>query len=699
MRARSLAAGVASLSIGLGVLQAAPALAGSAAGPGRAVIQRSSPAARPRNAVGATAPSSQVSFNVGLSLSDPAGAVELQRSVSDPSSPGYRRYLTPAQWESRFSPAPSSVEAVTAWLRAQGITVEAVTPDRITIQASAPAATVERAFATSLGEYHRAGHVLRLANTPLTVPASIAPLITGITGIDENLATPTALTDEPRRGSSSAAPAAGKPIPQPEGFRNGTPCSTSYAQKHDKTDPAYGGGYPETPPYAVCGYTPPALQGAYGLSSQIASGIDGKGVTVAIVDAYAAPTLLSDAQHYATLNQPGQPLKGGQFSELLSPTFNQIRSCEASGWFGEQTLDIEAVHATAPGAHILYVGAKNCTTGLYNSVQQVVDGHRADIITDSWGQNGGDVLEPPESRAAFDNVLLMAAGTGIGVQFSAGDEGDEFINFGRSVTGYPESSPYVTTVGGTSLQVSAANRRVGEVGWSTSKSTLCTPTLAEQEFPGCTSPLLNTWLPPSPGKYLYGGGGGTSFSYPEPWYQAGVVPAALAERNTGVTGIANRVEPDISMDGDPTTGMLVGETQVFPDGTYYDQYRIGGTSLSSPLFAGVMADADQAAGTPLGFVNPRLYRIAGSAKSARAFRDIIPAGPQANVRVDYVDGVDATEGTLTSVRTLGYLGPERFCEEEKCTEQPVSLNTAPGFDSMTGIGTPGNGLIAALSKP
>ncbi len=700
MRAQSLVAGLASLGIGIGLAQAVPAFAGSAAPSGRVVVQHSSPVARAKNAVGSTAPASQVDFNVGLALSDPAGAVELQRSVSDPWGPGYRHYLTAAQWESRFSPAQSSVNAVTAWLRAQGISVQAVSADRITIQASASAATVERAFGTSLGEYRHAGHVLRLANAPLSVPANIAPLITGLTGIDQNLAKPTALTNELRRTSARAP---GNPIPQPEGFRNAQPCSASYGQKKDKTDPAYGGGYPEPLPYAVCGYTPPALQGAYGLKAPIANGIDGKGVTVAIVDAYAAPTLLSDAQQYATLNQPTQPLGSGQFSELLSASFNQVKLCEASEWFGEQTLDIEAVHATAPGAHILYAGAKNCTTGLYNSVQQIVDRHLADIITNSWGDNGGDVLDPPASRAAFDNVLLMAAGTGIGVQVSAGDEGDQFTNFGANVADYPPSSPYITAVGGTSLQVGGGNNRVGEVGWSTSKSVLCTPSLQESEYPGCTSPLLNTWLPPSPGKYLYGGGGGTSFVYPEPWYQAGIVPTALAARNTGTTGIANRVEPDISMDGDPTTGMLVGETQVFPDGTYYDQYRIGGTSLSSPLFAGVMADADQAAGTPLGFVNPRLYRIAGSAKASRAFHDIVPAALQANVRRDYVDGVDSTEGTLTSVRTLDYQGQERFCEEEEepasCTEQPVSLNTAPGFDSMTGIGTPSSGLLAALSKP
>ena len=139
------------------------------------------------------------------------------------------------------------------------------------------------------------------------------------------------------------------------------------------------------------------------------------------------------------------------------------------------------------------------------------------------------------------------------------------------------------------------------------------------------------------------------------------MPTALAERNTAITGIRNRVEPDISMDGDPTTGMLVGETQEFPDGTYYDQYRIGGTSLASPLFAGVMADADQAAGASLGFVNPLLYSLGASPAAASAFYDVVPGGKQALVRNDYLDEVDAKEGILTSVRTLDYEGREVFC--------------------------------------
>ncbi len=695
-------------ALGSSVLLAAlvqPALA-TAATP---VVQQRSPLATPAASAGATPASTPIEFSVGLVPSNLSGAEALAREVSTPGSATYRHFLTAAQWEKRFSPSEASVKAVTSWLQAQGLSVESVTPDRMTVAVSGTAAAVQRAFGTTLGQYRHRGKVLRLASSALTVPASVAGLIAGVSGVDENFATPDHVREGGEPGEEAArvegAPAArrqSKPskkgakeeIPQPPGFRNAEPCSGYYAEKLDTTDPAYGGEYPSPLPYAPCGYTPPQLQSAYDLSGPIASGEDGSGVTVAIVDAYVSPTLLADGQEYANKNQPGQPLSSGQFSELLSPKFNKIEECEANEWYGEQTLDVEAVHATAPGAKLLYVGAKNCANGLFQAVQQVVDGEKAQVITDSWGDDGGDLLDSPGTRRSFDNVLLMAIGTGIGVQFSSGDEGDEFINFGTDVAGYPPSSPYQTAVGGTSVQIDAAGVRTGELGWSTSKSVLCTAELAAEKE--CPKGKVGQYIPKAPGEYLYGGGGGVSFNYPEPLYQEGVVPPVLTERNSPLTKIRNRVEPDVSMDADPTTGMLVGETQTFPEGVHYDQYRIGGTSLSSPLFAGVMADADQAAGGALGFANPLLYKLARDDSSV--FFDVTPQPLQALVRKDFLDGIDAEEGIITSVRTLEYEGKIKFCAANgTCSKEKNSLKTEPGFDSMTGIGTPGEGLIQALA--
>jgi subtilase family serine protease len=136
------------------------------------------------------------------------------------------------------------------------------------------------------------------------------------------------------------------------------------------------------------------------------------------------------------------------------------------------------------------------------------------------------------------------------------------------------------------------------------------------------------------------------------------------------------------MVGDPNSGMLEGQTQTFPDGTIqYGEYRIGGTSLSSPLFAGLMALADQAAGHPHGFANPALYALAGSG----GFRDIVdPATTVAVVRVDYNNSVDASGGLTTSLRTANQTG---------------TLHTIPGYDDVTGLGTPiGATLIQLLSQ-
>jgi subtilase family serine protease len=675
----------------LGSIVALALIAAPVAAAGQSVVQAASPLAQQATPEANTPGSTPIEFIVGLTPTNQPGAEALAQAVSTPGNPLYRHFLTATEWEQRFSPKASSVTSVERYLTEQKITVEGVSADRLAISASATASTIEKVFGTSLHQYRRHGKSLRLASSALSVSSSVAGLISGISGVDQHLATP----DHVREPQSTPAKKGAEEIPQPEGFRNATPCSGYYGEKTDTTDPEFGGGYPAQLPYAACGYTPPQLQSAYGLSAPIGGGDTGAGVKVAVVDAYASPTLLSDAQEYANRNQPGQPLGSGQYSQLLAPKFNQIESCEANEWYGEQTLDIEAVHATAPGASILYVGAKNCGTGLYKSVQQVVDGHLANIITDSWSEDGGDLYESPGSRRSFDNVLLMAAGTGIGVQFSSGDEGDEYINFGVNVGDYPTTNPYVTAVGGTSLQVGSAGQRLGELGWSTSKGMLCTAELDAAK--ACAKSKIGSYVPKAPGEYLYGSGGATSYVYGEPRYQEGVVPPELAERNSALTRTRNRVYPDISMDADPTTGMLVGETQTFPDGVYYDQYRIGGTSLSSPLFAGVMALADQAAGGPLGFANPLLYKIARD--NAGDYFDVTPQPLQALMRSDFADGVDAEEGLIESVRTLEYEGKEQFCKPNgKCTSQKVSLFTAPGYDDMTGIGTPANGLIAALAK-
>jgi subtilase family serine protease len=154
------------------------------------------------------------------------------------------------------------------------------------------------------------------------------------------------------------------------------------------------------------------------------------------------------------------------------------------------------------------------------------------------------------------------------------------------------------------------------------------------------------------------------------------------------------------MDADPQTGMLIGLTQDFPSGDHYSQFKEGGTSLAAPLLAGVIADADQAAGSTLGFLNPELYRAYTA--SPAAFNDIVrPANPDAAgmVRVDYINGINAVRGYIMSLRALDYEGPETFCDATgNCATRDVTTTTAPGFDGLTGMGSINGSFIATLSK-
>jgi len=212
------------------------------------------------------------------------------------------------------------------------------------------------------------------------------------------------------------------------------------------------------------------------------------------------------------------------------------------------------------------------------ALNHVVDRHLAQIVTNSYGWNGE--LLPAGYITPFENIMVQGAAEGIGIYFSSGDNSDESLTTGTAQADWPASSPWVTAVGGTSLAVGVSNNYLFETGWGTRRSRWNTT---------CSS--TPTWCPPPPGKWLYGAGGGVSRLFAEPSYQQGVVPDSVFKAQ-GRTG---RALPDIAAIADPNTGYLIGQTQAFPDGTSrYSEYRIGGTSLSSPIMAGIMALADQA---------------------------------------------------------------------------------------------------------
>ncbi len=645
MRSTKIIAGGAAVATAISIALATGGVA-TAAPNARATLSGSVPSwATSATFKGASSSTDHVGFRVYLGWQGGDAAARYASAVSTPGNAMYRHYLTPAQFRSQFSPKQADVQAVQAWLRGGGFTIDYTPSNGHYVAAEGTVAQASAAFGTSFGEYAVAGQTLRSPSSALSVPSALGAAVEGVVGLDESAAlvhTDHVVADAP--------PSAG--------FRNSQPCSAYWAQQVATTLP---GSYP----YAPCGYTPAQVQGAYGITSAIAGGNDGSGVTVAIIDAYASPTILQDANTYSARH--GLPALGGSnFAQVVAPGIFHVKDNRAqspSGWYGEETLDVEAVHTTAPGAKILYVGAPNNYQDLDAALNHVVDRHLADIVTNSYGWS--TELLPPGFYKPYEDTIVQGVAEGIGIYFSSGDSGDETAgtaNPAIATPDWPAVSPFVTAVGGTSLAVGASNNYLFETGWQTGRSALNAD---------------NTWAAPT---YQYGSGGGTSRLWTQPSYQAGVVPTSIATAG-GLRPQAMRVVPDVSMVGDPNTGFLVGQTQTFSDGVYYDEYRIGGTSLSSPLMAGVMALAQQRAGGPIGFANPALYAAFGGA----GLHDILASTGLGVVRVDFINGENAAAGLRTTLRRLSY-------------DQVLTIHTRTGYDDVTGIGAPsGNAFLAALS--
>jgi subtilase family serine protease len=656
--------------------------------PTRVTLRGSLTPARERaHPAGTVAGTTTMRFNLNLKLRNAAGAKKFATQVSTPGSKLFHHYLTQKQWLAKYGPTSASMAAAESWLRSQGFKITSVPKTHLYVAASGSAAKVAKAFGTTLRYYKVNGHKVILANGALSLPGSIAGTVTGVMGVNQVVAT-TSLTDQ---GRSTKAKPNQEPGP-PAGFRNPQPCSKAFNTEPDTADPSSLYAPFTGNNYDICGYKPSQLRTAYGINGAVNAGDDGTGVGVAIVDAYDSPTLFADSARYANQNDGTHPLSSGQFFNDEPATVDNEDLCGASGWRTEQSLDVQAVHAMAPGAAILYVGAVDCLdTGLLDAVNTAITSG-ASVVTDSWGNTLGDLLSDAASKTAFDDTFLVADGTGVSVLFSSGDNGDNFGISGLAVPDYPSTSPFITAVGGTTLEVNAAGHRGAEFGWSTAKQTLCTSQPETDCKKSTDQPGALAWQA--------GGGGGSSYTYAEPSYQTNVVPPAIAFRNVALFGVPTRAEPDISMDADAQSGMLIGATQAFPGGNHYGQFKEGGTSLASPLFAGVIADADQAANASLGFLNPELYKAFSDTPSA--FTDILPpSDPNAAsvIRVDFANTVDNSDGFSISLRAINYAGPETYCDGTgNCATRNVTLTTAPGFDSLTGLGTISPKFLATMAK-
>ncbi|MFN2562582.1 MAG: protease pro-enzyme activation domain-containing protein [Jatrophihabitans sp.] len=659
-----------------------------AAGSGRSSLSNSRPAWANAQALRSAAPASApVNVRVYLNWRNPAGVEQTARAVSTPGSSQYRKFLTPAQFRAQFAPSQASVTAVQQFLHGAGFSIVNTPANNHFVAAEGTVAQAQSAFAVKLGEYAFAGQTLRAPESAVSVPSSLAGVVQGVTGLDQSAAlmVPTrSAANDPNQ--NHGAPGIG--------FRAGRPCSLWYGEKTVATPnaPAYG---TSSKPLAPCGYTPAQVRGLYGLDKVAA---DGSGQTVAFVGANASPTLKQDVTTYSSLHNLPAP----SITEIVAPGIYRHPDTPKQvpgDFYGEETLDAEAIHTTAPGAHLLFVGSSNANQDFDASINHIVNNHLSNIISISYGFGGENV--PQGFINSLNNTFLQAVATGIGVYVSSGDSGDEVTTLGSPQVDFYADSPNVTAVGGTSASVkpagaaptagyasiddpaSALNQpgwvRDFEVAWQTGFDPI-SPT-ATDHMTSAPYVLNGTLAAPLPGSFFGGGGGGVSHVFAEPAYQR----AAIGSRS-------GRVVPDISALADPNTGFLTGQTQTFSDGTYYDEYRIGGTSVAAPLTAGMAAVANQLAGGPLGFLNPRIY--AAYTAGTGAYYDVDQAdqfGTTVNdplpsvVRVNYKNSENPSAGLSYSLRT----------EEEP----NQTLHSTRGFDTATGVGTPnGSGFFSAITK-
>jgi subtilase family serine protease len=555
-------------------------------------------------------------------------------AVSTPGAPGYRRFVSPTAYTERFGPRRAQVGAVRSFLRGEGFTRVRASVDDDYVSATAPVSTIDDAFSVRLRRYRVGADTIQSNDRELSVPASIAGDILAVTGLNTG--------DAPADDATAHA------------ARKGPACSAYWAQKTKTFSPAYDGLTEAAVP--VCGYSAKQMRAAYGLT-----GADtGRGKTIALVQAVGgAENMFRTLTDYAKRNGLPAPRPDQYREEAIGQGLDN-RSCFDTGT-DEAALDSEEAYAMAPGADQLMVNTNDCVSTTKDIAQDSFDAKLAPLTG-----NGTHASAAIESASNFLRLSERLPASEVKVSHAialrAAAEGVSMLNASDDTPGVgsPASDPDITAVGGTTLGVGAQNQRLFETGWSTDFGVRA----------GTSGPWHDSGIE-------FGAGGGASVLYRQPGYQKGVVPVALSRNSEGHAG---RAVPDIAADADPASGMLDGQIITHKNGTTsrYMPFLTGGTSMAAPLVAGIVADAEQGTRKDLGFLNPLLYSLAGST----AFRDILPVDPTTPQvdRAAYQPGsfrIGDKFATGTEVRVID-------AQDRPGTTQV----TAPGYDTMTGLGTP-----------
>jgi subtilase family serine protease len=594
-----------------------------------------SPQARAENEAGRVSSGTRLegmSIVFGRTAAQEVDLQALIASQQDPASPMYQRWLTPEEFGARFGVADADIAAVTAWLEQLGFTVDAVSRSRNQITFSGTAQQAEQAFGTELHYYDLNGEQHFAPQADLTLPTSLAAVVQAVTNLS---------SFRPRSHVKQKGP-------QP---------ATEYHFTSGQTSNHY--------------LTPKDVATVYDIAAAYSAGLDGNGQSIAVLG--QSPILMSDIEHFQTASTvftaPKDPIL-----KLVPNTGTS--TTPVTGDESESDLDLEYASTLAPGATIYFVyTGGNANASVWDSLQYAITQNLAPIISMSYG-----LCEPMLGQASYNtlnNTFLAQASTqGQTVIAASGDGGSADCAGTKGATtaqqqalsvDFPASSQYVTGIGGTEFpasDVAAANTTY----W-TSNGTNDVISSARSYIPE------QVWNDTATGTVSAGGGGVSTFTAKPSW-------------QNGVSGIPSgtfRFVPDISLSSSPnnagylycssdTSTKVTGScASGFRDSTNTYLTVAGGTSFGAPIFAGMMAIANQKMKTAQGLANTKLYALASNTSTyASAFHDITTGNNNCSA-------AGATACPTTSGAYANY-------------------SAGTGYDQATGLGSIDfNNLLAAWS--
>ncbi len=623
-----------------------------------------------------------ISVTVWLNLHNEQQLDRLVQQQYQKGSPSFHKWITQDGFNASFSPTNQEVKSVQNFLTAHGLSVLAVAENNFYVKVQGSIGDIEKAFHVDIHNYSLNGQTLRSNNSNPSLNDASGAHVAGITGMDDFGFQPNVVLPTDAEGQTFPMRAVGS---NPSGFFFEGQCfrgvqtkiftNSSAGVTATYTGNRYGADITNNalghlPP---CGYKPSEMQTAYGLKPLYGQGLDGTGETVVIVDAYGSDTIAQDAEIFSQLY--GLPdITPQNFSVVRAPGLQNNPKGVQRGWDVETTLDVEWAHAMAPGANIALVVATD-RASLDEAINYAVVHHLGNTISNSWSSIEG--FGNPRTLDRVNRILEMAAAQGIDVNFASGDRGDEFQRVGFLSVDFPASSPFATGIGGTSLALNSDNSILFQTGWGNNLTRIAN-TISQGSTPV---------VPPINFGFNGGAGGGSSLTFAKPGFQSSLPGAA-------------RLVPDVSMLADPFTGAEVIES--FGNQTFV--LVVGGTSLATPMFSGLMSIATQKNGhVGFGQAAALLYNL-----PAGAVNDVAPFDSPNNVT-----------GTITTPSGTINLTADQLAGPLQNTTQHYSalynspfstrwfvltfgtdssLVVTPGWDNVTGVGTPnGPAFVNALA--